>query len=209
MGTKERRAREKAARKEQVLQAAREVFAWKGFEGATVEEIAARAELSKGAVYLYFRSKEEIFLSMWRSTVDFFVEQAEQALNLTGGLVARFAALLDVYIGLLRLYPDFIEAILNWKHGDLKEKVSAETYEAVVVRCLHVHASLLKVLEDGMREGLFRRVDAPSFITMILGAFNGVLLMLKNPEHQKMALRSQDEVYSFMRDYFLTTLLVK
>ncbi|MCL6557322.1 MAG: hypothetical protein K6U74_00705 [Firmicutes bacterium] len=60
-----------------------------------------------------------------------------------------------------------------------------------------------------MREGLFRRVHAPSFITMIMGAFNGVFLMLKNPEHQKTALRSQDEVCSFMRDYFLATLIVK
>lgn len=209
MGTKERRDREKAARREQVLQAAREVFTRKGFEGTTVEEIAARAELSKGAVYLYFQSKEDLFLAMWRPTVDFLVDQAEQVLHSTGGLVDRFAALLDVYTGLLRNHPDFIEAILNWKHGDLKEKVSAETYQAVVVRCLHIYDSLLKLLEDGMGVGLFRRVDAPSFVTMIMGAFNGVSLMLKNPEHQKMALRSQNEVCSFMRDYFLTTLVAK
>lgn len=48
------------SRREQILRAAHECFARKGFQRTTMREICRRAELSPGAVYLYFRSKEQI-----------------------------------------------------------------------------------------------------------------------------------------------------
>jgi AcrR family transcriptional regulator len=48
-------------RRQHILNAAIEVFARKGFEGANVADIAQAAEIGKGTVYLYFKSKEEIF----------------------------------------------------------------------------------------------------------------------------------------------------
>jgi AcrR family transcriptional regulator len=53
--------RRKADRPGEIVQAALEVFAEKGFAAARLDEIAARAGVSKGAVYLYFATKEEVF----------------------------------------------------------------------------------------------------------------------------------------------------
>lgn len=53
--------RRKAERPGEILQAAMAVFAEKGFAAAKLDEIAARAGVSKGAVYLYFETKEDIF----------------------------------------------------------------------------------------------------------------------------------------------------
>src|SRR3990172_4634377 len=58
--TASRREREKAQRREDILQAAREVFFTRGINHATVDEIAEQAEVSKGTVYLYFDTKETI-----------------------------------------------------------------------------------------------------------------------------------------------------
>ena len=58
--TLSRREREKAAHRQEILEAAMNVFARKGFAAATIDEIAQEAEFSKGAVYLYFSSKEEL-----------------------------------------------------------------------------------------------------------------------------------------------------
>lgn len=60
MTVQDRREREKEQRRQEILTAAEVVFFSKGYKEATVDEIAARAELSKGAVYLYFSSKEEM-----------------------------------------------------------------------------------------------------------------------------------------------------
>src|SRR5262245_32749667 len=64
MPVAQRRLREKQARREQILDSARQLFFEKGFEGTTIEEIAEKTELSKGAIYLYFPSKEEIYISL-------------------------------------------------------------------------------------------------------------------------------------------------
>jgi AcrR family transcriptional regulator len=53
-----------AFRREAILDAARKVFARKGFAGGIVDEIAAEAGLAKGTIYLYFRSKQEIYKAL-------------------------------------------------------------------------------------------------------------------------------------------------
>ena len=70
MGIEERRKREKEARKLNIVRAARKLFYEKGFKDVTVAHIARKAELSKGAVYLYFASKEEIYAQILLSDLD-------------------------------------------------------------------------------------------------------------------------------------------
>lgn len=61
MGVKERRVREGNARLDAILAAAETVFARDGYQQARMEDIAATAELAKGTLYYYFKSKDEIF----------------------------------------------------------------------------------------------------------------------------------------------------
>jgi len=60
-GRPRRRARERVARRSEILAAARAVFGRKGFRSATLDEIASRAEFAKGTLYNYFRNKEDLF----------------------------------------------------------------------------------------------------------------------------------------------------
>jgi AcrR family transcriptional regulator len=64
MGIPERKEREKEQRRELILDAAEKIFFSKGFPAATVDDIAAEAELSKGTIYLYFKSKEDLLLGI-------------------------------------------------------------------------------------------------------------------------------------------------
>ncbi|MBI4722825.1 MAG: TetR/AcrR family transcriptional regulator, partial [Candidatus Stahlbacteria bacterium] len=60
----DRREREKKTNREAILRAANVVFAEKGFDGAILDEIAELAEFSKGAIYGYFKNKEDLFISL-------------------------------------------------------------------------------------------------------------------------------------------------
>jgi AcrR family transcriptional regulator len=64
LSLEERRKKEKENRKNAILKAARKLFFEKGFKFVTVDSIAAKAELSKGSIYLYFDSKEEIYVQI-------------------------------------------------------------------------------------------------------------------------------------------------
>lgn len=57
-------------RREQLLASARKLFVKKGYRGATTEEIARNAKLTKGALYFHFKSKEDIFLELVKSISD-------------------------------------------------------------------------------------------------------------------------------------------
>lgn len=63
MGRKERREREKEARKRQILAADRKLLFKKGIQAIRINQIARTAELGVGTIYFYYQSKEEIFYS--------------------------------------------------------------------------------------------------------------------------------------------------
>ena len=58
-----------AARRETIIAAAEEVFNAKGYTAATVDEIAEKANISKGSVYNYFQSKQELFSQLFLQEV--------------------------------------------------------------------------------------------------------------------------------------------
>ncbi len=61
MGVSERRLREKAQRRASIIDAAENVFFSKGVDTSTMDEIAEAAEISKGLLYVYFQSKDDLY----------------------------------------------------------------------------------------------------------------------------------------------------
>lgn len=93
-----KRQRRKAERPAELLEAALEVFAEKGFAAARMDEIAARAGVSKGTAYLYFESKEDLFRALVQDRMLLIFTPLEQAFETYEGssrellemLLARF-----------------------------------------------------------------------------------------------------------------------
>jgi len=81
MGIAERRQREKKLREEQIREAAIKVFHKKGFNGATIEDIANEAELSVGTIYLYFKNKEELYASLNHRTIELLDHALDKILD--------------------------------------------------------------------------------------------------------------------------------
>lgn len=79
---------EKEARRAEILAAAREMIADAGFDGVTMSGLAKRAGLAKGTLYLYVRSKEELFLLLYLAALVDYVERFE-ALTDPDGIAAQ------------------------------------------------------------------------------------------------------------------------
>jgi AcrR family transcriptional regulator len=84
--------RRKAARPQEILAAALSVFAEKGFAVARMEEIAQRAGISKGTLYLYFDSKEALFKALLRETVSARIGEISAIIEKTDGPVPALLA---------------------------------------------------------------------------------------------------------------------
>jgi AcrR family transcriptional regulator len=92
------RARRRAQTREQLLDAAAEVFARRGFHAATLDEIADAAGFSKGAVYSNFASKDDLFLALISARGTAMVEAyAELGADTAADPSSRIAALAEIY----------------------------------------------------------------------------------------------------------------
>jgi AcrR family transcriptional regulator len=150
--------RRKEARPAELLDAALDVFFEKGFAAARLEDIAARAGVSKGTVYLYFSSKEDVFDALVRAIPQANVEQvralaADPAIPAHEmlGRVLRFVGLFLRDERMIK-FPRLIVG----EAGNFPKL--AETYKREVIeRGLGILSTLI---ERGIREGRFREVDA-------------------------------------------------
>lgn len=80
----ERKQQERQARRRRIQRAARTVFAEKGYSKTSIEQIAREASLSVGAIYLYFRSKEDLYVSLLEETLELFDAEMTQIRNHPG-----------------------------------------------------------------------------------------------------------------------------
>ena len=70
MSISERKSREKEYRIKQIKDSAATLFYKKGFVATTIEDISELAEISKGTVYLYFKSKDDLYYSLVEPSLD-------------------------------------------------------------------------------------------------------------------------------------------
>jgi TetR/AcrR family transcriptional regulator len=105
MSVLSRREREKLARRKSILQAARELFYLHGYQASTIDKIAERAELSKGTIYSYFDSKDELYVAA----------NIEGLLELEKALVATTNQDMPVEEKLKALYFAFVDHCLAYK----------------------------------------------------------------------------------------------
>jgi AcrR family transcriptional regulator len=90
-GTRQRR---KQARPQELLEAALELFVEKGFAATRAEEVAQRAGVSKGTLYLYYPSKEELFKAVVRQTLTSLIAEGEELANAFEGSCSELLVML-------------------------------------------------------------------------------------------------------------------
>jgi AcrR family transcriptional regulator len=90
--------RRRSATRARLLEGALDVFAERGFNGASVEDICDRAGFTRGAFYSNFASKDELVLALFQATTDRLLEQIAALLP---GLADQPGTLLDAVLGLL------------------------------------------------------------------------------------------------------------
>src|SRR5262245_59418619 len=155
----ERKAQERQARRRRIQEAARTVFAERGYAGASIELIARAAQLSVGAIYLYFRSKEDLYTSLIEDTLTVFDvemaqvrEQAEVSKRLreTWSILVRWAEKDVEGPRILRLLSQ----------PAIRPQLSDEVVVAVSSGIQRIQDHMGACIADGIHAGVYRQVNA-------------------------------------------------
>jgi AcrR family transcriptional regulator len=111
MGTAERREREKQERRAQILKSARKLFWKNGFSSTTMPAIAKAAELAPGTLYLYFPSKEALYIELLVEGYEPLLDRLRSAVSSVGEPRAQAEALIDAFVGYARERPEYFDII--------------------------------------------------------------------------------------------------
>jgi TetR/AcrR family transcriptional regulator len=200
MGLKERREREKEARKRQILTAARKLLFKKGIQAISINQIARTAELGVGTIYFYYQSKEEIFYSLQEEGLDiFFLEidaigrskkAPDAKLRETGLAYLRFSSEQKDYFDIINYFLATPSVILG---SDLKQRIDRKGSRILKLIDGFIHA--------GVAEGMFRPVDSKKYAVMFWGALHGLTqfkkledTVLEGENHQRLFNYAVDQL---------------
>jgi AcrR family transcriptional regulator len=197
MTTAQRRAREKARRQQDILEAAREVFFEKGIHRATVDDVAAHAEVSKGTVYLYFQSKESILAHLLLEGLSILLSELETAYAPNEPLSPekRLRQLAEAYWQFAQTHPHYFRLLMALDRGRFRERVSAEVYQEVLAESTRGLELVAIAIRRGTEEGLFTTDDPLLAAGVLWGALNGALTLMANPVRQEMIPVQPKAVY--------------
>ena len=115
MGKVERKEKERILRQNIIIDAAEKVFMSKGFENATMDDIAEEAEFSKGALYTYFQSKNELCLSIVLRGLKVLICDFEKVLKKTTLNINKIELLATEFLKFYKKYPNYIFSFSNYK----------------------------------------------------------------------------------------------
>jgi AcrR family transcriptional regulator len=188
VSTAERRAREKAQRRREILDAARQEFLERGFHRPTVDEVAARAEVSKGTIYLYFESKEEILAHLLLEGLDQLLAELEAVCEAQPRLQTEAAlrALANAYLNFCECNPLYFRLIMAFDRGRFEESIPHRLFQRVLYKSLRGLNLVAETIETGKKEGVFRVDDSWQAAGSVWAALNGVLVLMAHPLRQRM-----------------------
>jgi TetR/AcrR family fatty acid metabolism transcriptional regulator len=146
------RARGRAEdKRRRILDAAVHVFAQKGYFGARVSEIASRASVADGTIYLYFRNKEDILVSLFDDVMAEHVQKGRQEVAATAGIAARLLVIARHHLRLLGGNRDLAVVF------QVELRQSTKFMKRFTASWLQDYLSLISgVIEEGQRDGILR-----------------------------------------------------
>ncbi len=151
-----RKERERLQHKQEILDTALRLFSEQGFHNVSMQQIAEASEFSVGTLYNFFDGKETLFEELIDSCGEKIIAALVAVMDAPGTEVERLTNFIRYACTLLEEHAQFIKLYvseLGTKSVKLSKKHAKGEFDAVLVNGLE------QILENGMRKGLFRRVD--------------------------------------------------
>ena len=195
---KKKRKKGKENRKNTILKAARRLFFDRGFKSVTVDNIAAKAEVSKGSIYLCFESKEEIYaqilisdnIALYERIKNFLVTEASAA-----QLLLEFARIyVDYFLNDNELFRILMTFMMQTSQMNLTEKQNNE-----LIRSTNQNIMIIsEIIQKGVDSGEFSPIsDIQQMQNAIWGMLNGIIslyIFTGNP------IKRTERIHSTVRD---------
>jgi len=146
-----------------ILRAAQHIFAKKGFQAATVSDIAQKAKVSEATIYEYFSSKEELLFSIPAETIREYHEKNREILPHIQGAANKLRFLIQRHLGLYGDNPDYATVVMLILKGS-RNFLKTNAYKIVQSSA----RNYIQVFEEGIQNGEFRSDINPYLVRALI-----------------------------------------
>ena len=179
MGIQERKEREKERRRQQIMVAAKRVFSDRGFNKATMEDIAQEAELSPGTLYLYFKNKEELYASLSLRILQYLLIRVEHVNEeKDSGPEDKLKSLVDAMYDVYEFDPLIIINMFHLQSSETLKNLSPQLMSEIKELSRKSLGSIAQIFKEGVDQGIFVDRHPLALADTFWALFSGVVLWL-------------------------------
>lgn len=138
-------------KRERILDAAVRVFASHGYYNAKISQVAEMAEVADGTIYIYFKNKDDLLISVFENRMEMLSQRLIEELKAQEGALAKLRRCIELHLRLALDYPDlaeFISVELRQSSKFIKDYKNEK-----FINYLHI---LEEALREGQQEGAIR-----------------------------------------------------
>lgn len=161
-------------RKEEILAAAREIFARKPLKDVKMQDIARKAGLSVGGVYWYFKSKDEIVHALLLQNAEINIAALKTFSEMDTPALPRLQMFLEQVVGQV---SNLSELYLTGAKYQSMTSPNPQTRAAMQKIAEGYHAGIEAIVEQGIASGEFVQVNPQDAATALIGAYEGLMLL--------------------------------
>lgn len=188
---------DKEQRQAELLEKAIEVFAERGYQATTMDEIAERAGVSKGMLYIYFKNKEALFGAVFRWFGKMTGEMMLEALSGVEDEVEQLRCITAIWAEIAIHHRDFVPLFLDfWAAASMKGMRNDYT-EDLATMYEENRTMIVGIIEQGKASGKFRAdVDAQAISYLLVGGMDGMFIQswLSNPDNIDTLMRNATDL---------------
>ena len=161
--------------RKKILDSAAQVFAAKGFHSAVVDDIVKASGTSKGAVYFYFESKDQIFVSLVEEYAATVAREIQRSVHRARGLVAQLEAAVVTLVRSFQEHRDLGKIVLvDWLSGGTEFQGKRMALKAMLVEVLRGY------LDRAVEDGKISPQDTETAAYVWIGAISEIVLRWLN-----------------------------
>lgn len=161
-------------RTEQILDAASDVFAEKGFHDARMDDIATGAHVSKGALYLYFKSKDDIIVALLGRLFEREFSGLSDLQHADGTALERLMRFSDAIIVDLKNWLNLVPIAYEFLGLIFRRKIVQQTFRQYMHMYMHL---ITPIIQQGIDNGEFRPLKAEDVAVAAGAIYEGTILL--------------------------------
>ena len=182
-------------RKEQIMSAALNVISAKGYEQSRMDDIVLESDLSKGAIYWYYKSKKEVYLSLVDHWVSEYSSGMFEALNKTQSASGKLKNLFNFFSNQFKTNPTTFKVLVEfWRMASLDNSFNKKLQHVY----LDFQDYLIEIIDLGIKDGEFKKVNPRITALSILINIEGIHWFTLFDKSRVQAQEYVDTITSFI-----------